>query len=120
MLLLAQLQGTHLSTACMVFSLRMLFHCVLKFPLEGSELVQDLQCLQLSIQFEVERAHQIYKRQSDSHCVPQSFKIANLVKLKTSNLKPVGHKCRKLKDYFAGPFRILAAKSPVSFVLDLS
>ena len=71
------------------------------------------------LQFEVERAHQRQKTSADSSRRPHEFKVGDLVKLKTSHLKPVGHNCRKLKDYFAGPFRIVGSKSPVSFELDL-
>ena len=86
---------------------------------EAAHRVKDLQTLHKDIQCLVEKAHLNQKRRADSKRRPHKVKVGDLVKLKTDHLKIPGLNCRKLKDSFVGPFRVIDQKSSVSFTLDL-
>ena len=81
--------------------------------------IQDLQALHADVQCEVERSHALQARQANLHRRPLTFRINDLVKLKTDNLRLPSLRSTKVKDKFCGPFRILDIKSPVSYQLDL-
>ena len=86
---------------------------------DSSDRVSDLQRLQQDVQVAVERSHQKQKDYADQRRRKQPLTIGDLVKIKTDHFKVPGLHCRKLKDKYAGPYRIIKQKSPVSFELEL-
>ena len=81
--------------------------------------VTDLQRIQRDVQVADEKPHKTQKDYADQWRREHSISMVGLVKVKTDHLPVHGLLCRKLKDKYTGPSRVIAQKSPVSFKLDI-